>query len=93
MRKILKKIFKIFGYTISKIKKGKYPIDIPKETIRIYEEVEPYTATSLERVNALLQSVVYITENNIDGEILQNTIRILKNLISHYMGKCNIKGE
>ena len=71
MRKILKKIFEILGYNISKIKKDKYPIDIPKETIRIYEEVEPYTATSLERVNALLQSVVYITENNIDGEIVE----------------------
>ena len=71
MRKILKKIFEILGYNISKIKKDKYPIDIPSETIRIYEEVEPYTATSLERVNALLQSVVYITENNIDGEIVE----------------------
>ena len=71
MRKILKKIFEILGYNISKIKKDKYPIDISNETIRIYEEVEPYTATSLERVNALLQSVVYITENNIDGEIVE----------------------
>tara|TARA_Y100000768_G_scaffold188360_2_gene141113 strand:- start:1398 stop:2153 length:756 start_codon:yes stop_codon:yes gene_type:complete len=71
MRKILKKIFEILGYNISKIKKDKYPIDIPNETIKIYEEVEPYTATSLERVNALLQSVVYITENNIDGEIVE----------------------
>lgn len=71
MRKILKKIFEILGYKISKIKKDKYPIDIPNETIKIYEEVEPYTATSLERVNALLQSVVYITENNIDGEIVE----------------------
>ena len=71
MRKTLKKIFEILGYNISKIKKDKYPIDIPNETIKIYEEVEPYTATSLERVNALLQSVVYITENNIDGEIVE----------------------
>ena len=71
MRKILKKIFEILGYNISKIKKDKYPIDIPNETIKIYEEEEPYTATSLERVNALLQSVVYITENNIDGEIVE----------------------
>ena len=71
MRKILKKIFEILGYKISKIKKDKYPIDIPNETIKIYEEIEPYTATSLERVNALLQSVVYITENNIDGEIVE----------------------
>ena len=71
MKKIVKKIFNKIGYNISKIKKDEYPIDISKETLKIYKEVEPYTATSLERVNALLQSVVYITENNIDGEIVE----------------------
>ena len=54
MKKTIKRIFNKFGYSISKIKKTEYPIDYSKEFIREYQEIEPYTMTSIERVFALM---------------------------------------
>lgn len=59
------------GYSLSKISDVHHPIDLSEETIKIFKEVEPYTATSIERVNALLESVKYICKNKIDGEIVE----------------------
>ncbi len=71
MKKIIKKIMNKMGYSLSKISDVHHPIDLSEETIKIFKEVEPYTATSIERVNALLESVKYICKNKIDGEIVE----------------------
>ena len=71
MKKIVKTILKAMGYRIEKIKKNDYPIDIPREIVDLYENVSPYTATSIERVAALADSVKYVTENNVNGDFVE----------------------
>ncbi len=71
MKKTIKRIFNKFGYSISKIKKTEYPIDYSKEFIREYQEIEPYTMTSIERVFALKSAVQYTVDNNIQGSYVE----------------------
>ncbi len=47
------------------------PPDFDHEEIGIIREVRPYTMTSPERIYALIQSVRYISKNNIDGDIVE----------------------
>ena len=42
-----------------------YPPDFSKQNIEIIERVQKHTITSIERLNALINSVNYIVENNI----------------------------
>lgn len=71
MKKIIKGLLTKLGYRISRIKKDSYPIDISDEVIKAYQEIEPFTATSIERVVALLDSVKYIANNHIDGDFVE----------------------
>ncbi|MEM9944343.1 MAG: TylF/MycF/NovP-related O-methyltransferase [Planctomycetota bacterium] len=48
-----------------------YPVDIPSRVIEIFEEVQPFTMTSIERVNALVDSVDYIVDHQIPGDIVE----------------------
>ena len=48
-----------------------FPPDFDKEEIDIIREASPYTMTSPERIYALIQSVRYISKNNIDGDIVE----------------------
>lgn len=47
------------------------PPDFSKQNIRIYDAVKPYTMTSPERVNALIESVRYVVTNRISGAIVE----------------------
>lgn len=47
------------------------PPDFTEDNIKIYEAVKPYTMTSPERVNALIEAVRYVVENNITGAIVE----------------------
>mgnify|MGYP001195147568 CR=1 FL=1 len=71
MKKIIKGLLTKLGYRISRIKKDLYPIDISNEIIKEYQEIEPFTATSIERIAALLDSVKYIANNHIDGDFVE----------------------
>ena len=64
-------ILKALGYRLERIKKNNYPVDIPKEIVDLYENVSPYTATSIERVAALVDSVKYVTENEVNGDFVE----------------------
>ncbi len=49
----------------------KFPPDFSQDDIDIIEAVIPYTMTSPERIFALIQSVKYIVQNNICGDIVE----------------------
>ena len=71
MRNFIKKILNTLGYQITRIKKDRYPIDISKNIINLFEEIEPYTATSIERVTALAASVNYVIDNDLKGDFVE----------------------
>ena len=71
MKKVIKMILKALGYRIERVKKNDYPIDIPKDVVDLYDKISPYTATSIERVAALVNSVRYVTGNKIDGDFVE----------------------
>jgi len=71
IKKLIKGILEKFGYRISRIDSNVYPIDIPKESIDDFKDVEQYTATSIERASALLNSVEYIVNNEIIGDFVE----------------------
>ena len=48
-----------------------YPPDFSDENIAICNKVKPYTMTSNERVNALIDAVRYIVKNNIEGDMVE----------------------
>ena len=48
-----------------------YPPDFSNANIKIFEAVKPYTMTSPERVNALIDAVRHIATNNIAGDMVE----------------------
>lgn len=72
MMNILKNILKNIGYVL--IKKDDPNItfnDISKNNKNIYSELSKYTMTSQLRVDALIESVDYVINNNIEGSIVE----------------------
>jgi len=51
--------------------KPAYPLDFSEQNIEICEIVKPYTLTSTERLNALIDAVNYIVKNKIDGAMVE----------------------
>lgn len=71
-KKTLKTILEHSGIEIKRThKKTKYPIDFDDNTIRIIDEVKPYTMTSPERICSLIEAVKYIVRKNIEGDIVE----------------------
>jgi O-methyltransferase len=50
---------------------GTYPPDFSATNIEICEAVKPYTMTSPERINALIDAVRYVVANRIDGAMVE----------------------
>ena len=48
-----------------------YPPDFSEQNIEICDSVKPYTMTTPERVNALIDAVRYVVENKIDGAMVE----------------------
>jgi O-methyltransferase len=48
-----------------------YPPDFSTANMEICEIVNPYTMTSPERVNALIEAVEYVVENGLDGSFVE----------------------
>ena len=71
IKKIIKKILKYLGYKISRVDFNEYPYDIDKQHIREYKNIKEYTVTNIERIDALLNSVKYISENDIEGDLVE----------------------
>jgi len=48
-----------------------FPVDYDQATIEVCREVEHYTLTSHERVNALRQAVIYLVEADVEGAFIE----------------------
>ena len=70
IKKVIKKMLKYLGYKISRVDFNEYPYDIDKQHIREFKNIKEYTVTNIERIDALLNSVKYISENDIEGDLV-----------------------
>jgi len=79
MKRLLQRILKNLGYTVSKIqpesksptREELYPDIKEQEFWEIYDLCKPFTMTSVERMYALYLAVQYILTNNIDGDFVE----------------------
>ena len=75
MKNIIKKIVQSSGYDIRK--KGsfnpppEFPLDFTKNNIVIIKKVKPFTLTSNERINSLIQATKYVVDNDVPGDIVE----------------------
>ncbi|MCD4802975.1 MAG: TylF/MycF family methyltransferase [Anaerolineales bacterium] len=73
--RLIERIVNRFGYELkwvkNKNKQNKYPQDYSKENISIIEEVRERTMTTPVRINSLIEAVKYISNNNIEGSIVE----------------------
>ena len=66
-KKIVRHIAKICGYYNNK----EFPSDFSEDEIKIINSVQPYTMTGPERIFSLIQSVRYVTNYKIPGDIVE----------------------
>jgi len=59
------------GYDIRKIKSHTIPKDFDNDLLEIYQKVKDLTTAPPARVMALIQSVQYIEDNNIEGDYVE----------------------
>ena len=75
IKSIVKKIVRSSGYDIRKKESinylSEFPSDFTEEDIKIIKKVKPFTLTSKERINSLLQATKYVVENNVPGDIVE----------------------
>jgi len=80
MKSIIKSLLFRMGYTLQKngsetesasTEKLLNGVDIDEESKQLYAEAMPYTMTSLERVDVVVNSIDYISKNNIEGDIVE----------------------
>lgn len=72
MIKIIKKITRSLGFDVIRYSKEKrYLPDMPPHVREIYKTVSPYTMSSPERIYALCEAARYISENAIEGSIVE----------------------
>jgi hypothetical protein len=65
-------ILRRLGYEVQRRNGGEpFPVDYDRATIDLFEEVEPFTLTSHERVNALRAAVTYLVEGGIEGAFVE----------------------
>ncbi len=72
-KRFIHRTFNRFGYDIVAREPAKpdYPIDFSEKRTHTIKRVSPYTMTSPERISALIDSVTYIVENDIPGDIVE----------------------
>ncbi|MGL4879530.1 MAG: TylF/MycF/NovP-related O-methyltransferase [Waterburya sp.] len=61
----------VVRYRDKKFLPVKYPFDFSERNIEICNAVKPYTMTTPERVNALINAVDYLVANKIDGAMVE----------------------
>lgn len=74
-KKKTKSVIRMFGYNLTKqaknIQVNNYPIDFEELHKSIIESVKEYTMTSNERIYTLIEALKYISNNNIEGDIVE----------------------
>lgn len=75
MKTLVKRFLRRFGYDIVRHRKTpkapRFPRDLTEEEIEICEVVKPFTITSVERIVALIRAIRYLSDNDIEGEIVE----------------------
>lgn len=76
LKKILKKVLKAFGFSISRLpketkKKSPYPYDFSKKDIFVLKRIHDFTMTSLTNRKVLLNSVRYLVKEKIKGCLVE----------------------
>lgn len=71
--KAIRKTFRAFGFDVVRFHRDGpgYPPDFGQEETDIIRKVRPWTATSPERIYALIQAVRYVSRNAIEGAIVE----------------------
>lgn len=67
---LIQKILGLFGFKLVRPHK-EIPLSTDKELAKIYNACRKYTMTSLERVYALYQAVIYLEKNKIQGDFVE----------------------
>jgi len=94
MKKIINKILNTLGYNIRKIDKNfkgnDFPIEISKDEKKIIEISEKYSMSGRLRMWSLIQSVKYIIDNKIEGDLVEcgvwrgGNLILMQQLINRY---------
>ncbi len=72
IKQLFKKLFKKAGFEINRNGTTReFPIDFDEISISIIKKTKPFTLTSPERNFALIQSVRYVIQNQIPGDIVE----------------------
>lgn len=73
MKKIIKSIFRTFGFDITKFnpQPAQYPKDFDQNTVDICLKVKPFTMTTPERIFSLIEAIKYLNTNNIKGDFVE----------------------
>lgn len=66
-KKIIRRIAQSCGYYTNR----EFPSDFSEQDIKIINSVQPYTMTSAERIFSLIESVRYVINNKIPGDIVE----------------------
>jgi hypothetical protein len=72
--KVIRLILNLVGHSLfytDNLDIVKYPQDFTEDNITIIQSVEEYTMTTIERVNALIDSVKYLSHHNIEGAFVE----------------------
>ena len=70
----IKQLIRQTGFDIVRVDKdltSKAPPDLDKDFLLLYEQVQPYTMTSRERIFALREAIKYVVSNKIPGDIVE----------------------
>src|SRR3569832_2420362 len=74
IKKIVKQTINSIGYDLVKKSPGEAQVifpDLDGDIVDSFRVVQPYTMTSLERVNALCLAAKYIVKANIQGDVVE----------------------
>jgi hypothetical protein len=71
IKNFIKKSVRTCGFDIHRAKHSEFADDFNEQHISIIKSVKPYTMTSPERIFALIESVKYVVNNNIPGDIVE----------------------
>src|SRR5262245_7962333 len=71
MKMLINKVFAKFGLKVVAKTTLERPYDLEKEFYDVREKCKGYTMTSTERLYSLYKSINYITENKIEGDIVE----------------------
>ena len=71
IRRVIKKIFKNFGYVLIDSKSVVSSLDNDKRKMLLFNQVSEFTMTSFQRICSIIEAIEYISKNNVEGDIVE----------------------